>query len=164
MRETFRVVVGLSGSAQARHALDWAVAQAVNRDREGQPTTVQVVTAWQQDVSAEPLAAYTNVADPKAAADARLCAAIARARDVSPQLNVAGIAVEGRAVEVLVQYAAAADLLVIGSGHHARLYQALFGSITEGCIRGATCPVVVIPATLALAAAVTDHPWATQPG
>src|SRR5436189_4398723 len=39
-----------------------------------------------------------------------------------------------------------ADLLVLGSHGHSRLYHAVVGSVAEACIRAATCHVVVEPA------------------
>jgi nucleotide-binding universal stress UspA family protein len=40
----------------------------------------------------------------------------------------------------------AAGTIVIGSHGHGRLYDALVGSVSAGVIRGATCPVLVVPA------------------
>jgi len=38
-----------------------------------------------------------------------------------------------------------ADLIVVGSHGHGALYQVLVGSVSEGIIRGAKCPVLVVP-------------------
>lgn len=37
------------------------------------------------------------------------------------------------------------DMILIGSHGHGKLYQMLVGSVSEAVIRGATCPVLVIP-------------------
>ncbi len=37
------------------------------------------------------------------------------------------------------------DLIVVGSHGHGALRQMLVGSVSEGVIRGATCPVLVVP-------------------
>lgn len=39
-----------------------------------------------------------------------------------------------------------ADLIIIGSHGHGALYDLLVGSVTQGVIKAATCPVVVVPA------------------
>ena len=39
-----------------------------------------------------------------------------------------------------------ADLIVMGSHGHGALYDLLVGSVTHGVIKGASCPVVVVPA------------------
>lgn len=39
----------------------------------------------------------------------------------------------------------AADLLVLGSHGHSRVRHTVLGSVSEDCIRKASCPVVVIP-------------------
>lgn len=38
-----------------------------------------------------------------------------------------------------------ADLIVLGSHGHGALRQMLVGSVSEGVIRGATCPILVVP-------------------
>jgi nucleotide-binding universal stress UspA family protein len=54
--------------------------------------------------------------------------------------------VEGRAAHVLCQAARDADLLVLGSHGHDRVYHTVLGSTAEECVESAECPVVVIPA------------------
>jgi nucleotide-binding universal stress UspA family protein len=46
--------------------------------------------------------------------------------------------VEGRAAE-------GAHLLVLGSHGHSRTWHTVLGSVTEECVREATCPMVIIP-------------------
>jgi nucleotide-binding universal stress UspA family protein len=41
-----------------------------------------------------------------------------------------------------------ADLIVMGSHGHGALYEFLVGSVTSGVLRGAKCPVLVIPANI----------------
>lgn len=53
--------------------------------------------------------------------------------------------IEGRPADVLAAAGAAADLLVLGSHGHSRVRHTVLGSVSEDCIRKATCPVVVIP-------------------
>jgi nucleotide-binding universal stress UspA family protein len=60
-------------------------------------------------------------------------------------LPVAGQVVEGSPAAALTTAGRAADLLVLGSHGHSHLRHAVLGSVSEECIRRATCPVVVIP-------------------
>jgi nucleotide-binding universal stress UspA family protein len=39
-----------------------------------------------------------------------------------------------------------AELIVMGSHGHGALYELLVGSVTQGVMKGASCPVVVVPA------------------
>jgi nucleotide-binding universal stress UspA family protein len=38
------------------------------------------------------------------------------------------------------------DLIIIGSHGHGAMYQLIVGSVSEGVIRGAPCPILVVPA------------------
>jgi nucleotide-binding universal stress UspA family protein len=51
----------------------------------------------------------------------------------------------GTATEVLLDSARDADLLVLGSHGHGRVFHAVLGSVAEACVRGGVCPVVVVP-------------------
>ena len=55
--------------------------------------------------------------------------------------------VDGPPVEVILREALEydADLIVLGSHEHGRFYHALFGSVREGIIHRAKCPVLVVP-------------------
>jgi len=63
----------------------------------------------------------------------------------APTVITAGEAIEGAPAKVLTGAAAGADLLVLGSHGHGRLFHVVLGSVAEECIRVATCPVVVVP-------------------
>ncbi|MEI8031731.1 MAG: universal stress protein [Chlorobiaceae bacterium] len=41
-----------------------------------------------------------------------------------------------------------ADMIILGSHGHGALFHLLIGSVSEGVIRRATCPVVIIPASM----------------
>lgn len=63
-------------------------------------------------------------------------------------LAVAALHVQGPIVEKILDMAAdrSAALIVMGSHGHGALYELLVGSITQGVLKGAKCPVVVVPA------------------
>lgn len=62
-------------------------------------------------------------------------------------VDAKALLVEGSTVETILREATrlSADLIVIGSHGHGALYEALVGSICEGVVRKATCPVLVVP-------------------
>lgn len=62
--------------------------------------------------------------------------------------TVHALSIQGDTVAKILERAkhVGADLIVIGSHGHGALYRALLGSISEGVLRGAPCPVLVIPA------------------
>ena len=69
------------------------------------------------------------------------------------QLRAEGIdahsmVLQGPFVEKVLAEAArlSADLIVVGSHGHGAVYNLLLGSVTEGIIKGAKCPVLVVPA------------------
>jgi nucleotide-binding universal stress UspA family protein len=63
---------------------------------------------------------------------------------VYPNVVVARETVEPGAATALTRVARGADVLVLGSRGHSRLYHAVVGSVTEQCMRAAACPVVVV--------------------
>jgi nucleotide-binding universal stress UspA family protein len=76
-----------------------------------------------------------------------------RAQDLAEELRGRGLEaqallVQGPTVETILERAAKleADLIVLGSHGHGALYRALLGSISEGVVRKATCPVLIVPA------------------
>jgi nucleotide-binding universal stress UspA family protein len=145
MRKTFRIVVGVDGSAQAQRALDWALREAALRDDAGQPTLVEVIIAWQSDAVTPPAGIFAHLSDPRAIADATLSHAIATARVAHPGVAVAGLVVAGRPGDVLGRAADGADLLVVGSHGDSQVHLAALGPVAAACVRGSICPVVVIP-------------------
>lgn len=63
-------------------------------------------------------------------------------------VEVAALHIQGPIVEKILHEAGAqnADLIIIGSHGHGAFYDLLVGSVTQGVIKGARCPVVVVPA------------------
>jgi nucleotide-binding universal stress UspA family protein len=135
--KTYRIVVGVDGSEGGIRALDWAVAEAAHRGG-----TVQAVSAWQwtqPDVGTDIRVEHEQLA--RAALDELA----ASARRQYPEVVVSTETAPGPAADVLSRAATDADLLVLGSHGHSRLFHAVLGSVAEECIRTAACPVVVIP-------------------
>jgi len=135
--QTYRIVVGFDGSEHSLRALSWAIAEA---DRRG--GSVQAVVAWQWT---EPDLGANIRAERERMARLALEDAIAIVRRGHADVTVAAEVTAGPAADVLTRAAVDADLLVLGSHGHGRLFHAVLGSVAEQCIRAAVCPVVVIP-------------------
>jgi nucleotide-binding universal stress UspA family protein len=140
MGTNYRIVVGVDGSEGGRRALRWAVHEAHTRGG-----TVQAVIAWQWDViEMAPTAADAEGARQQAVdvLDREIAALPDYERG---RVAIASEAVEGQPAEVLTGAARDAELLVLGSHGHSRVWHTVLGSVSEACIRQSSCPVVVIP-------------------
>jgi len=62
--------------------------------------------------------------------------------------DVTALHIQGPIVEKILHEAGEqqADLIVMGSHGHGAIYDLLVGSVTQGVIKDARCPVVVVPA------------------
>src|SRR5436190_6887726 len=137
---TYRIVVGVDGSDGGDRALRWAIREAATRGG-----TVQAVIAWTWDGIDGAVVAKTHPTEEHARAVQLLTDAVAKATTEHPGVAVAEDAAEGPPGRALAEAARDADLLVLGSHGHGRLYHAVLGSVAEACVRAATCPVVVVP-------------------
>jgi nucleotide-binding universal stress UspA family protein len=157
------VVIGLDGSEGARAALLWGLAEAARRG-----VGVEVFSAFPVDfywtdaylVDAQHIDSVR--ADTRARAEALVAearrdpavAAVPGSADVPVQVVVAA----GAPAEHLVQRAADADLLVVGSRGRSAIRSTLIGSVALHCVAHAPCSVVVahagVPSTGAAAGKV----------
>ena len=57
-------------------------------------------------------------------------------------------AAQGPTIETIIEEAGRlkVDMIVVGSHGHGAMYQLLVGSVSEGVLHRATCPVLVVPA------------------
>ena len=62
--------------------------------------------------------------------------------------DVLALHIQGPAVEKILHTATEQDagLIMMGSHGHGALYELLVGSVTAGVLKGAQCPVLVVPA------------------
>jgi nucleotide-binding universal stress UspA family protein len=146
------IVVGVDGSAGAQLALEWALEEAKRRGSD-----VAAVLAWMLPLSEAPGPFLLTVPGPPtppveqvrrelgAAAAARLDAALDAGRSAAPGVEVRRRVIEGAPATVLVDEAAGADMLVVGTRGHGGFAALLLGSVALGCIQHARCPVVVVP-------------------
>lgn len=137
-----RIVVGVDGSHSSVLALRWAADEATLRQ-----ATLAVVHAWSDgNVGAgAPGSAFSvDIEAPQQAARAALDDVLASA-SLPAELRIERHAVMGPGATVLLEAAAGADLLVVGTRGRGGVAGLLLGSVSHACIREATCPVVVVP-------------------
>lgn len=141
-----RIVVGIDGSAVARQALAWAVAEARLR-----AATLEIVSVWEDPYS------YWGERMPTPEAEAQertalvlartlLQDALAEVRAQDEHLSATVVELEGSAAARLIEQSATADLLVVGSRGRGGFAGLALGSVSQQCIAHAACPVVVIRA------------------
>ncbi len=138
-----RVVVGVDGSEQSRHALRWARFLAHTTG-----ATVEAVAAWAPltgyGFAAAGWAAVPTDWDP--AGDARrgliatLDEVLGAPRPPGLQITVC----EGIAAKVLLEVSRNARMLVVGSRGRGGFTGLLLGSVSTACAEHATCPVLVV--------------------
>ena len=141
MNGTYRIVVGIDGTEGSVRALRWAA-----REAEVRGGTVQAITVWAWDGTGTLAPAASTPAEERARAEQILTAAVTKVANECPGVSFATDVIEDHAARALTHAARDADLLVLGSHGHSRLHHAVLGSISEECVRQATCPVVVLPA------------------
>jgi nucleotide-binding universal stress UspA family protein len=136
-----RIVAGIDGSACSLDAIRWAVGQA---ERTG--AVVDAVIAWQYPaaVSGFGWGAIADDTDYAELAAKTVAEAISQVVDPGSEVRVRPVVVHGYPAEVLTEYAAGADLLVVGGRGHGGFVGALLGSVSQHCTHHAPCPVVVI--------------------
>jgi nucleotide-binding universal stress UspA family protein len=145
-----RVAVGVDGSGSAAEALRLAADVCVAT---GAPLTV--VCAWSvsryDDEGAPPTRERPMLQTPedeaRQGADRMVRAAASAVHEWYPHLDVATRVVEGPVLPALASVAETGlGLLVVGSRGHAGLAGLLLGSVSQGLIDVAACPVAVVRA------------------
>lgn len=141
MNANYVIVAGVDGSEGGRRALHWAAHEAAARGG-----TVQAVAVWRWDLPGGGIDAGTTTGQPEEEPRERAAEMLAREiATLPPGVPVASQVLEGRPAEALGTAAREADLLVLGSHGHSRVWHTVLGSVAEECVRRATCPVVVLP-------------------
>jgi len=136
------IVVGVDGSDEAGAALAFAVEEArLHR------LPLRVVCAWEPSAS-------TYAGEVFAATDDGFVAGERRAADVLREVleqvphddvRVEAVTVEGHAASALLEQAAGADLLVVGTRGRGATTRHLLGSVSGEVAHKARCPVTIVP-------------------
>lgn len=141
------IIVGVDGSEHSRHALEWAIKEAAVRHA---PLTVLTV---QQAVTGYWGGPVLYPGDQDLARQAREMAQEETDRTLEKigsefrPSSVTVQAVSGLPAESLLQAAADADMIVVGSRGAGGFKRLLMGSVSTQVTHHARCPVVVIPAS-----------------
>lgn len=135
-----RIVVGVDGSPGSLAALGWALREASSRG-----LAVHAVAAWECPIESS-FGDMATVGDlpPVVAAEEVLVSALADTGVAADDPTVTTASLEGHPAEVLMRMASGAELLVVGSRGHGRIFGALLGSVSHYVAAHAACPVVVI--------------------
>jgi len=135
---TRRIIVGTDGSTSSGHALEWAVREATKWGEE-----MVIVHGWMStSVLADPSGmAYGSGQD---AGQAVLDEAVARCRELAPDVAVTGELLTCSGQQALLDAATADDLIVIGHRGHGALGSLLLGSTSDHVVHHAPCTVVVV--------------------
>jgi len=137
-RERNRIVVGYDGSDASAGALDAALTMA---DRLG--ASVDVVTTWGWPTSWSAPPAGSSWSPLHDAEDIRAHAEEQIGRERLDAGTATTRSVEGGAAQVLVESAAGAALLVVGSRGRGGFRGLLLGSVSTACMQHAPCPVMI---------------------
>ncbi len=140
---TPRIVVGVDSSPSSRAALRWAVRQAKVTGG-----TVDAMIAWQipmvlQSSGWAPIYVEEE-GDFEADARKTLDAVISQEVEPADDALVRSRVVMGHPAQVLIDAAAGASLLVVGSRGHGSFAEALLGSVGQYCVHHAHCPVLIM--------------------
>jgi nucleotide-binding universal stress UspA family protein len=135
-----RIVVGVDGSDASKDALAWAARQA---NLTG--ARVEAVTTWFiPPVAYEGAVPLPTTFDLAPAASSMLDEVVGKVLVDHPGLEVSRVVIEGPPARRLLEAAAGAELLVVGSRGHGAFAGMLLGSVSEHCVSHAPCPVVVV--------------------
>jgi nucleotide-binding universal stress UspA family protein len=139
-----RIVAGIDGSPSSMDALQWAIGQAGLTG-----AAVDAVIAWHYPAAVggfgyTPVDMMQTGSDFEEIAQKIVADAVSNATDSSGDVRVHPRVIEGNPARVLLDAAAGADLLVVGSRGHGGFTEALLGSVSQHCVHYAPCPVVVI--------------------
>jgi nucleotide-binding universal stress UspA family protein len=144
-----RIVVAVDGSKGAREALTWALREAALRD-----STVEVVTV----VLHQPLPSYivertrTRGLPPPSTEHLKAVGEELLTDVLATETPPAGVSVTRKVLlaenvaHALIEEAADAELLVVGSRGLSGFRELVLGSVSHQCVAHARCPVVVVPA------------------
>jgi nucleotide-binding universal stress UspA family protein len=134
------VVVGVDGSSNSRSALMWAADEARRRN-----VPCFIVHAWEYPatVMASPYVLARSLDVFRTDGERVVADALAMLEGLG--LQTSGHLVRGPAGPALVEAAAEAGVLVVGTKGHGAIMSTLLGSVSEFCVHHASCPVVVVP-------------------
>jgi nucleotide-binding universal stress UspA family protein len=139
------VVVGVDGSEAGQKAVDFAFAEAAQR--EAPLIALHAWTTWSATLPApqDPSEPYAYPSGALAGQEERLLAeAIAGREERYPQVRVERRLVHGPTREALIDASADAQLVVVGARGRGGFAGLLLGSVSQAVLHHAHCPVAVV--------------------
>jgi len=139
------IVVGIDGSHNASHALEWAMTEAAIRKAPLTVITVNSVPAsYWSGAPVELPGDQERVADIRKTAEAAVADTAARLGASQPE-SVTVTAISGFPAQALIAASADSDLLVVGTRGGGGFAPLVLGSVSNQVVHHAHCPVVVVP-------------------
>ncbi|MGI8879697.1 MAG: universal stress protein [Jatrophihabitans sp.] len=136
------VVVGVDGKLGSEAVIGYAFDYASRRD-----VPLHAVLCWHPDLLAEMM--WRAEPPAPALADLWLAEALAGWQEKYPDVVVHSGVVRDHPVTGLVAASTAQHLLVVGTRGRSPLVGTILGSVSQGVLHHATCPVAVIPSPVA---------------
>lgn len=136
-----RIVVGVDGSPESEVALRWAATLA---RRNG--AVVDAVTAWTLPVTFSWDASGIYSVDWQGEAEKSVIATVDSVFGPDRPVGLRTFAFEGDPAHKLIEHAAGAQLLIVGSRGRGGFKGLLLGSVSSKCAAHATCPVLIVHA------------------
>lgn len=135
------VVVGVNGAPH-----NWVVLDRAFEEAEVRGTSLVAVHAWHPPLGNEKLAESVGIvwSELHTVRDATVAQRLEACADRHPGVRVERHVVHGSAAHRLVEFAAGASLLVIGSHGTGGLRGKLLGSTSQAVVRHAPCPVLLV--------------------
>jgi nucleotide-binding universal stress UspA family protein len=133
---TYRIVVGVDGSAHSGAALRWALREAERHSGE-----VTALFSWQVPFLSFP-GAFAREDLEKASKD--FLVETVREIAPAPAVPLRTVVAEGDPTESLVIASKEAELLVLGIRGRSPFAGLLLGSVSQGAAANAACPVVLV--------------------
>lgn len=138
------VVVGTDGSDQSFHAVEWAAREAVLRGAALRIVSVPMLLprmSWRRVPEGRPDTIADTIVQSHEHA---LSVAAGRASETEPGLAVDTVLLAGPSVSALIDAAAGASMLVVGSRGAGGFAALVLGSVSRYVATRAGCPVVVV--------------------
>jgi nucleotide-binding universal stress UspA family protein len=139
-----KIVVGIDGSDESKDALRWALEEARLRR-----TEVVAVHAWE---APPPVAAFepapaldlvTILPQLQEGADKLAASVVAEVVGDDSEVKVEPVAPEGAAAAALIEAAADAEMIVVGSRGRGGFVALVLGSVSQQVAAHAPCPVLI---------------------
>jgi nucleotide-binding universal stress UspA family protein len=136
------IVVGVDGSAHSHKALTWAAAEAADHEAD-----LVVLNVWEHTLP--PPAGSVSVSeryvpDPSQRTAEELVKEITEVLGEDPPVVIQPRVKQGNPAKVLIDQAADADLLVVGTRGHGGFRGLVLGSVSQHVAAYAKCPVAVV--------------------